>query len=314
MQNNPTISIIMPVYNAEQFLDESIRSILAQSFSDFELIIINDASTDTSKDIALRYASSDNRIKIIDNMYDKGLYGALNTGLDASIGTFVARADGDDLNRSGRLADQIAFFTEHPDINIVGTGYKLFGKGTHREIFHPSRSLHIAWRFLTNTYFCHPTVMFRRSILETINHYPPETCEDFAFFSKIIHKHKGANIPNIFLDYRQHETNYSHMKADAIHESVLRTYRENFLFYTGSLEYSAVFYNFHAKRNVSLRHLLTIIGISYRIAHKILTEYKTSRFSIDALYLYAVIEADIAIAVTLTTIRYLHRLYQRIKR
>src|SRR5574343_558757 len=102
MRDNTLISIIMPVYNSDKYLSESIESVQNQSYPNWELLIIDDSSTDNSKNISLSYANLDHRIKIIDNKYEKGIHGALNSGLDICKGEFVARADADDINNTDR--------------------------------------------------------------------------------------------------------------------------------------------------------------------------------------------------------------------
>jgi hypothetical protein len=216
----------------------------------------------------------------------------LNTGLDNCNGDFIARADADDINKNYRLEQQIKFLSKHPSIDIVGAGYELFGLKQKR-IFHPKNSLKIAWKFLTNTYFCHPTIMFRRSVLNTIKHYPPVVCEDFAFLSKVIQSHKGANIKNILLYYRQHDNNYSILRDSLIKESVNNTFKENYLFYTGSLDYADLFFNFHSKYNLQFKNILIISKISSIIIRKILAQYKIPGWSIKGVYIYFLLITDI---------------------
>ncbi len=301
--HKPTISIIMPVYNGQKYIEESIDSIIGQTFSDFELIIIDDSSTDDSKKIALDYVAKDQRIKVIENTYDKGLYGALNSGLDACTGEYIARADADDINRPYRLKTQISFLKENKTIDIVGGGYQLFGNGTYQKIFHPSKSLRLAWKFLTNTYFCHPSVMFRKSVLATVPRYPNVVCEDFAFFSKIIQTHKGHNIRKILIDYRQHDSNYSNTQSENIQKSIKNTYLHNFEFYTGSFEHAEVFYQFHYFKKVAVKDTFKIIKISFVISQKILKQYGFRAYGIRALYLYSVMKLDICLALALNFFR-----------
>lgn len=305
----PKISIIMPVYNGAKYLAESIESITHQTFTDFELIIINDSSNDNTKEIALKYASLDKRIITIDNTQEKGLYGSLNSGIKLCKGDFIARADSDDINELNRLEIQINYLKSHSDIDIVGSGYKLFGNNNNRKIFHPSTSLKLAWRFLTNTYFCHPSVMFRSKVLETINEYPKVACEDFAFFSKIIQKHKGVNINKILINYRQHNNNYSNTQNENIKTSVKNTFKENFKFYTNSSEDEEIFYNFHANFDLKIKNIKKIFKISKKIANKIFTEYDIKNISIKKIYLYIIIFIDIKKSLILSFLRKIKNLF-----
>ena len=110
---NPLVSILMPVYNSEKYLREAIKSILNQTFTNFELIIINDGSTDNSLKIIKSF--KDNRIKIIKNKGNLGLIKTLNKGIDLAQGKYIARMDADDIAMPKRLEKQIAFFNENPD-------------------------------------------------------------------------------------------------------------------------------------------------------------------------------------------------------
>ncbi len=276
MQNNPLISIIMPAYNCDKYLAQSIDSIISQTYKNWELIVIDDNSTDESKNIALSYNQKDHRIIVVENKYNKGIHGALNSGLDICRGDFIARADGDDINLSERLNTQLEFLHNNQDIDIVGTGYQLFGNNKNKKVFHPSSSAFLAYKFISNTYFCHPSVMFRKNVLSTIPHYPEVACEDFAFFSKIIQKHKGANINKIMLLYRQHESNYSNTANKNIEESVKDTFLENYKFYTGEEKDSEIFYDFQHNKKIDCKNLFLINKINKKIAKSIKDKYRLS--------------------------------------
>ena len=115
----PQVSIIMPVYNGEKFLKEAIESILSQTFTDFEFIIVNDGSIDSSLKIIREYANRDSRIKIIDQK-NTGIIGALNNALKASKGTYIARMDSDDISNPDRLKKQIEYI-EKENAYLCGT-------------------------------------------------------------------------------------------------------------------------------------------------------------------------------------------------
>lgn len=294
----------MPVYNGEKYLKDAIKGVLVQTFKDFELIIINDNSTDRSKNIAEEFALGDPRIVVADNTnHPKGLFGALNSALDLCNGELIARTDGDDINRDYRLEKQVKFLDRNPNIDIVGGGYELFGeKIRNNKIFHPRLGIIICWRFLSNTYFCHPTVIFRKKVLNTIKYYPEEVCEDFAFLSKVIHYHIGANIKEILVDYRQHNLNYSKTKKDDIKSSVIKTYKENYEFYTGSMYGYDIFYKFHAEHRLKIRNFIFVAKKSFTIANKMLRNYKMASHSKNAIYLYLTISIDILKSIILDKI------------
>src|SRR5438093_5990647 len=115
----PNVTVLMPVYNAERYLRAAMDSILTQTFSDFEFLIMNDTSTDASRSIITSYR--DARIRLIDNEQNLGLTRTLNKGLRVCAGNYVARHDADDIACPERLALQIAFLEEHKDVGLLGT-------------------------------------------------------------------------------------------------------------------------------------------------------------------------------------------------
>jgi glycosyltransferase involved in cell wall biosynthesis len=127
MSNNskPVISVIMPAYNAAKYLGTSIQSILNQTYSDFEFIIINDTSTDNTAQILSKYQAIDSRISIITHTKNTGIVGALNDGLDVAVGKYIARMDDDDISMPDRFEKQIEFLESNSDTFLIGTGAML---------------------------------------------------------------------------------------------------------------------------------------------------------------------------------------------
>ncbi|MBD2519712.1 glycosyltransferase [Nostoc sp. FACHB-973] len=168
----PKITVLMPVYNGELYLREAIDSILAQTFQDFEFLIINDGSTDSTREIVCSY--DDPRIRLIDNDYNLGLTRSLNKGLKLAEGEFVARQDADDISDPKRLAKQISFLETHPEVALVGTWYKDIdpqGKLIVKRNL-PCNSTQIRWEFLFYCPFVHSAVMFHKcTITEQIGLY-----------------------------------------------------------------------------------------------------------------------------------------------
>lgn len=306
--NNKKVSIIIPVYNAEKYLDETIDSIVNQTYKNFELIIIDDNSTDNSSEIIENWLEKDSRIIFLKNKYNKGIGGTSNTGLDYATGDYIAKADADDIQKNDRLETQVKFLEKNKDIDIIGGGYELFGNGLDGiKIHHPQNSLKLAWKFITNIYFCNPTVMYRKGVLDTVPHYPEVACEDFAFLSKVIHMHKGFNLKKILIYYRQHNHNYSNTAKENIEKSVIEIYKENYEFYIGSLKDSEIFYKFHAKHILKIVDLLKIIQIGIKIIKKIAKQYKTKKYYINLLYLIMIFKIEICKSLFLTPIKNLYR-------
>ena len=201
----PKVSVILPMHNAERFLKKSIRSILAQSFSDFEVIIINDGSTDNSLRIVESFR--DKRIKILNNSKKIGISNSLNLGIQNSSGEYIARMDADDICLYDRLKVQNSFLDRHLNVDVVGSYFKTFWYTIPRKICPPIEDNHIKAGLLFNPVLGHPVVMMRKSSLLSNelsynSHY--DGAEDYELWVRSSSKLCFANIPEILLLYRIH--------------------------------------------------------------------------------------------------------------
>ena len=161
IMTSPRISVLMPAYNSEQYVAESIESILNQTFTDFEFIIINDGSTDNTAKIIDEYAKRDERIKFVNNSKNKGLIGVLNEGLNLARGEYIARMDSDDISLPTRFERQIAYMELHPKCGVLGTWFQMFGNASNI-VRHPKRINLL--NLLRDQHVGHPTVMIRKSV------------------------------------------------------------------------------------------------------------------------------------------------------
>ena len=195
----------MPVYNGEEYLKEAIDSILSQTFSDFELIIINDCSKDNTVNIVKEY--NDERIILINNDVNLGIAKTLNKGIDLARGKYIARMDADDICYSHRFETQYNFMEKNLDIGMCGSSVQIFTENSTN--LHECPTSHDEIRVLQifNTAFAHPTVMIRRSILEKYNlKYNDfyEGMEDYELWIRMSEVTKLANIKDVLLKYRSH--------------------------------------------------------------------------------------------------------------
>lgn len=199
----PLVSVIMPVYNTAEYLDEAVQSILGQTLDDFEFIIIDDGSTDGSADMLDRYP--DKRIKVI-HQPNSGIVASLNRGIELAQGKYIARMDSDDISLPDRLAKQIAFMESHPAVGICGTACRLFGD--EYGITKPkTRSDEIKSWLLFGPCMAHPTVVMRRDLI--VKHslrYDSEfeKAEDYELWIRFSRHCEMANIPEPLLLYRVH--------------------------------------------------------------------------------------------------------------
>lgn len=198
--SEPKISVIMPAYNAEKYIAESINSILSQTFTDFEFIIINDASIDSTKEIIESF--KDPRIKLINNRQNKGVAKSLNTGIAVAKGKYIARMDADDISLQQRFQTQFDFMEQNPDIDICGCWAETFGD-SQCIIKVPEKHNDIKDRLFFSCSMLHPTVIFKSNLsLQYSSDFP--RAEDYDLWCRKINELKFANIPEVLLHYRIH--------------------------------------------------------------------------------------------------------------
>jgi glycosyltransferase involved in cell wall biosynthesis len=210
------VSVLMPVYNAEAFLQEAIDSILHQTFTDFEFIIINDGSIDSSEMIICSY--DDPRIKYIKNEKNIGLVESLNKGIALARGEYIARMDADDISLPKRLQKQVKFMDEHPEVGVCGTAYRYFGE--RDLITYPPQEYSKAYtRLAWGPSLGHPTCIIRKATLDQY-HLRYETeyecAEDYALWIKLSQYRYITSLPEILLLYRWHSVNKSQTDSNRI--------------------------------------------------------------------------------------------------
>lgn len=203
---NPKISVILPVYNGQEYLVESINSVLTQSFADFELIIINDGSTDGS--VKMIEKLDDPRIRFFQQP-NKGLAATLNRGISLAKGEYIARQDQDDVSFQSRFARQVNFLDANQEVGMVGTGAEIWvgNNRTNRLLSHPTEYALLKFAMLFDNHFVHSSVMLRRSVLNKVGGYavasarqPPE---DYELWSRVMKDYKLANLPDVLVAYRE---------------------------------------------------------------------------------------------------------------
>lgn len=228
-----TVSVLMPAYNAVEHIREAIDSILEQTFTDFEFLIIDDGSTDNTIEVIKEY--SDPRIKLIHNDKNQGLIYSLNYGLDIAQGKYIARMDADDIALNTRFEKQVDFFENNTDISILGTAFAFLG--TPYEIHHPNYNQEIRIKLLDDGAFAHPTVMMRRDVIISNNiryNADYKYIEDYRFWVEAAIKNiKMANLDEVLLKYRQHSQQVSYQKFQEQEETKQRIKLEYLTHYFG---------------------------------------------------------------------------------
>lgn len=205
----PKISVIMPLYNGEKYLKEAIDSILNQTYTDFELLLINDASKDDTERIVRSY--NDDRIVYIKNEINLGLINTLNKGLELAKGKFIARMDQDDISLPERFEKQIDILEKNPEIGVCGTWFTPLINGiSGKTIQHPEHSESIKISLLAYCALGHPTIMLRKKFISNLRYDPDyQAAEDYEFWTRLSRIGKLYNIQESLLQYRFHETNMS---------------------------------------------------------------------------------------------------------
>lgn len=194
----------MAAYNEEKYIGEAIESVLHQTFSDFEFIIINDGSTDKTEEIIKSF--NDSRIKYIKNQQNLKLIASLNKGLKEASGKYIARMDADDICFQERLEKQVAFMDSNPEIGISGTQLEIFGNATGTMVY-PLSDEQIKERLFITSCFGNNVVIFRRELLEKHNLFFPEGyfhAEDYKCWTNWIKYTKLANLNESLVKYRSH--------------------------------------------------------------------------------------------------------------
>ncbi|MBE9228317.1 glycosyltransferase [Phormidium sp. LEGE 05292] len=214
------LSILMPVYNAKQYLAETIESVLSQTYKEFELIIINDSSTDNSLEIIKSYAEKDRRIKVFSHQSNQGIVSTLNWGLDLAENELIVRIDADDLMLPIRLERQVAFMMEHPDVAVASSYvYYIDQKGRLIGNYQPKyitkAAVDEAFQKNELISFHHPAVIMRKSVVQEFGGYRQdlELAQDLDLWNRIVEKYPVLVQPEFLTKYRIHGSSISVRKV-----------------------------------------------------------------------------------------------------
>ncbi len=208
----PIISVIMPVYNAMPYLNMAIDSIINQTFTNWELIIINGNNTDGSSECAEQYAKNDPRIRVL---YEpqRGVWCALNMGINHANGEYIARMDADDISLPTRLQKQYEYLQNNPHIDILGSHYQIIDADDKPgEICRWPAEKHVDAVWLLNNFrscFCHPSVLMRKNAIISAGLYRNISCEDYDLWHRMAKHGQLANMGEVLLFYRVHGNNIS---------------------------------------------------------------------------------------------------------
>ena len=225
MPNAPRISVVLPVYNGEQHLNEAVGSILNQTFQDFELIIVDDGSTDATPAILEEFARSDGRIRLY-KQTNSGLVASLNRLCRLARGAYIARMDADDISLPERFRRQTEYLDSHAEIGVAGTWIQDIGAdGTLGPVWPlPGSPASIRWFLMFGNCIAHPSVMMRRELVERLGYYRPEAIhvEDYDLWMRVASVTGLANIPEVLLKYRVLSKSVSSRNLSTQHHQAVR--------------------------------------------------------------------------------------------
>ncbi|HIE51246.1 MAG TPA: glycosyltransferase [Armatimonadetes bacterium] len=210
----PQVTIVLPAYNIAPYLAAALRSVRRQTFADWELLLVDDGSTDATPEIAARHAAADERIRVLRSEH-RGLLSALNLGLTAAQGELIARMDGDDLMHRDRLQEQVAYLTAHPEVGVVGCLIRCFPRRVLRE----GMQRYEAWLNSLITHedivrdlfveapFAHPSVMLRRDVVERVGGYQEHGWpEDYDLWMRLwLAGVRFGKVPRLLHFWRERE-------------------------------------------------------------------------------------------------------------
>lgn len=225
MTDEPLVSIFIPVYNGENYLAETLDSLLQQTFSRFEILIVNDGSTDATLQISKAYAQKDSRIRIVSHEVCRGLSAARNTGWRSShySSRYLMNHDSDDISFSKKLEYEVNFLERHSDIDAVGCFCRYIDE-EGRDIGFPP----LEWKperirrsfGLLNSMAVSATLV-RREVFHALNGFRGDFggCDDYDFWSRALrHGFRLANIPAFLHSIRKHSASYSQIHATSMAE------------------------------------------------------------------------------------------------
>lgn len=207
------VTVLLPVWNCERYIAETIDSVLAQTYSNFELLIINDASTDSTPAVIARYR--DPRIRILENEENLGIASSLLLGVRESRGDFIARIDADDVCLKSRLARQVDYMQRYPEVGVLGGGAILFGNTLMRPKFVSRSDGDIKAEMLFRSPMVHPAVMFRKSLIPTWYDPDASSAEDYDLWVRLAAEGiVFANLALPVIRYRMHTQRMSVVSRD----------------------------------------------------------------------------------------------------
>lgn len=228
MMNKPLVSVIIPCYNAGEFVEKAVRSIMEQTYKNLEIICINDCSKDNTGEILQKLAKEDNRIVYVENEENLKLPKTLNKGIDLAKGAYIARMDADDISLPERIEQQIKFMLSHDDIDIVGCNSQHMDEydnlktyRTYMPIEHKQIVRKLSWKCV----LVHPSILAKKTFFIDLHGFNGHLsyAEDYELWVRgVIKGKKFANLENVLLYYRSHGNQMSSHFFNKKHAKIIK--------------------------------------------------------------------------------------------
>jgi glycosyltransferase involved in cell wall biosynthesis len=216
-KSQPLVTVIMPAFNAEKYIKESIQSIISQTYKNFELIICNDASSDKTQSIIDYFCKLDSRIKPLKNEENLGISKTINKCINFSLGSYIARMDADDIMKNDRLELQVDYLNINKEVYMVGGSIELIDPAGNiiKSRKYPIKIKEIKNKIFFYNPFCNPALMFRKEVFDKVGFYNSslDGAEDLDLIARVLSKFNASNLDEVILQYRIHQGSISSTKA-----------------------------------------------------------------------------------------------------
>lgn len=212
-KSQPLVSVIMPIYNCENYLDTSLGSIIGQTYKNLEIIAIDDCSTDKSWDIIQKFAKKDSRIRALRNEENLRLTKTLNKAIRHSTGVYIARMDGDDERVADSIEKQVAFLEEHPEVVVVGGAAEICDSSMNKLNYrkYETTDIEIRKKIFRHSPYAHGAIVVRKNALDNPP-YQIDWAEDYDLYFRLGRRGKMANLEEVVYRLRTHSVSISQSK------------------------------------------------------------------------------------------------------
>lgn len=247
INSNPKVSVVLPCYNAGKYIEDAVRSMMTQTYSNLEIIVIDDCSSDESPEVLKRLALEDTRIIVLRNDTNSKIVSCLNKGIQIASGKYIARMDADDVSMPDRIEKQIAFLEANKNVAVCGCNYIIIdehGNKSGKVIFESNPDL-LKAELLFFSAFAHPAVTMQTDVAKEVGLYKlgMVPAEDYEFWLSIAEKFEMANLPECLLLYRWHGSNVSVIQKDNLTEAMTKAC----MIHLHSFGFAEEFLNYHVK-------------------------------------------------------------------